>query len=328
MAVISVIITESEEHILSGIPRFVSLSTNIPATIFYTLNGIDPTLSSDIYTDPIYLPTDKLSITIKVLATNGSIFSPIVSETYETNMLENTRLPHSATDAAAGSNLPNLYPFGTNPIQPTTQYLNPGDAGVTVDNPTLSQIPNAFDGSGNPTTFTNEPYTVENYSIKYSTTDFEGRTGNGVGNLPANITIKPDVPVAEETQQFSKLFDPRALVIFQDFSKENPEDPACINRQFFSLEDIERVSDGGRLFNSGLDAATVSGSFLRSHYNPRDNTMTYYYLDTHVNKWIISTAPYTPTGGFDGNLSTMALSRNGGAGIVVEWLPFTRRILF
>ncbi len=326
MAIISVTILESSDQVVAGIPRSVAITTSIPATIFYTLDGTNPTLSSDIYVDPIIFPTYSLKVELRVLATDGLTFSPIIIEEYETNMLENARLPHSATDAQAGSNIPGLYPFGTNPIQPNAQFLSPGEAGITVDNPDLTEIPSGYDGAGNEVGFTNEPYNLENYSVVYTTRDAQGQPT--VGNLPANVTIEiPDAP-PEESEQFSNLFDPRAFVIFQDYSKEDPDDPPHINRTFFSLENPETIRDGNSYYNSGLDSPPVMGSFLRSHYNPRDNTMTYYYLDTHNSRWIISKTPYQPTGSFDGNLSGVVLSKNKGAGFVFEWLPFTRRVLF
>lgn len=328
MVVISVSITESSEQVVAGIPKTVAISTNISATIFYTLDGTDPTLFSTIYTGPIFLPYDELQVTLKVLASNGVDSSSIITEVYETNMIQNARLPHSATDAQAGEPIPPLYPFGTPPIQPQGQFLNPADASITVNNPALPVVPSGFDGEGNPTGYTNLPYTSENYNIQYSTTDALGQTGLGVGNLPANVKVAERPADPETTEQFTTTFNPRAFVIFQDFSKENPEDPPQINRQFFTLEDPERVRDGNQYFNSGLDSPPVSGSFLRSHYNPRDNTITYYYLDTWTNKWIISKTPYQPTGSFDGNLSTIAISKQPGAGFVFQWLPFTRRVLF
>jgi hypothetical protein len=326
MAIISITVLESSEQVAAGIPCSVTISTNISATVFYTLDGTDPTLLSEMYISPIVLPTDLLKIELRILATNGILFSPIITEVYQTDILVDIRLPHSATDAQAENNIPGLYPFGTNPIQPNAQFLSPAEASITVDNPAKTQIPSGYDGSGNEVGFTNEPYNLENYSIVYATRNSQGQPS--VGNLPANVKIEIPAAPPEETQQFSNLFDPRALVIFQDFSKEDPNDPPQINREFFSLEDNEKVRDGNNYYNSGLDAPPVMGSFLRSHYNPRDNTITYYYLDTHTNKWIISKTPYKPTGTFTGNLSGMALSKNKGAGVVFEWLPFTRRVLF
>lgn len=328
MAVISITITESEEQTIAGIPKTVAISSNIPATIFYTLDGSTPTLYSTIYTGPIFLPIDKLSVTLGVFASNGVDSSPVVTELYITNMLNNTRLPRSATNAQPGDNIPNLYPFGDAPRQPNGQYLSPADAGVTVDNPDLPSTSTGFDGAGNPNAFTNEPYNVENYQIIYSTRDAEGRTGNGIGNLPAKVTVPVEPAIPETTQQFSNMFDPRAFVIFQDFDSENPNDPPQINRQFFTLENPEKSRDGNSFFTSGLDAPPINGTFLRSHYNPRDNTISYYYLDTWSNRWIISKQQFKPSGNFDGNLAKIALSKQPGAGFVFEWIPFARRVLF
>ena len=47
MAVITITINESSDQILAGIPKYITLTTNIPATIFYTLDGTTPTTLSD-----------------------------------------------------------------------------------------------------------------------------------------------------------------------------------------------------------------------------------------------------------------------------------------
>jgi len=342
MAVISVTITQSAEQVVSGIPKTVSITTNIPATIFYTLDGIDPTLFSNMYTGPIFLPFSSLLVTLKVLATNGTDSSPIVIEQYMTNIVDgNARLPHAGTTAEAGSVIPDAYPFGTPPYQPQQGYTNPADAGpYTVYNTALPATPTGYDGKGNPTGFTNQPYDSTNYQITYTDRDATGNQGGFIGNMPGKTTlpypsdVQPDKGQLsgqgpEQTQQFTALFDPRAMVIFQDFSKEDPNDPPQINRQFFTLENPERARDGTFYFNTGLDAsAPISGSFVRAHYNPRTNTITHYYRDSWSNKWIISTAPYQPSGTFDGNMAASAMGTKSGAGVVFEWLPFARRVLF
>jgi len=353
MAVISVTVTQSIEQVVSGIPKTVSITTNIPANIFYTLDGTPPTLFSTIYTGPIFLPFDQLLITLSILATNGVDSSPVVIEQFITDIVNsNARLPHSGTNARAGSIIPDDYPFGTPPFEPRQRFTNPADAGVTVYNPALPAQPTGFDGQGNPTAYTNEPYDTKNYQITYTDRDaegnqFDGLVGNGqiggpLGNIPGAVTLPPksigdtqpdpgqtSQQGPEETNQFTTMFDPRALVIFQDFSKEDPNDPPQINRQYFSLENPERVRDGTLYFNTGQDAsAPVSGSFVRAHYNPRTNTITHYYRDSWSNRWIISTAPYQPNANYDGSLAQQAMGIKSGAGVVFEWLPFTRRVLF
>jgi len=329
MSVISVTILESLEQIVDGIPKKITLSANIPSSIFYTFDGADPSLNSNIYISPIFLPTNQFSIILKVFATNGIDSSPIITEIYTTNILNNTRFPHSSTTAPSEQNIANLYPFGTGSDTPNGEYLNPGDAGVTVDNTALPSNPTAYDGNDGYTAYTNQPYNIENYQIVYSTTDAQGQTGPGIGTLPAKTTILPEIPPPEQTDQFTNLFDPRAAVIFQDFSEENPDDPAQINRQFFNSEDPNKARSGTLYFSSGLDAPTVTGAFVKSHYNPRDNTITYYYRDNIANKWIISKTPYQPTGPWDGNLSTVKFAQRGtGSNFVYQWNLWQRRILF
>jgi hypothetical protein len=325
MVVISIALTESAEQVVSGIPKTVALSANVPASIFYTLDGSDPTLLSTIYTSPIRLPYDQLSITLKVMATNGTDTSSIMIQTYTSNILNNTRLPHSGTSAQAQAVQPDLFPFGTPPSQPSDTFVSSGNASITVNDPAFPTIPNGFDANGNTTALTNQPFNLENYSVVYSTTDAGGQKKFGVGNLPADVVIEPEVAPQEETKQFSNMFDPRALVIFQDASQENPDDPIQINKQFFTLENPERARDGAHFYSSGLDAPPVNGAFLRAFYNPRDNTNTYYYYDSWSNRWIISKQPFQPTGNFDGNISGAATAFGGR---VMEWLPFTRRVLF
>jgi len=327
MVAISVSIVRSSEEIVSGIPRKITLSSNITASIFYTLDGTDPTISSNIYIDPVFLPTNYLSITVKVLATNGIDYSPIISETYSTNILNNLRLPHSATNEPVGENLGLLYPFGSSSPQPNSNYFNPGNAGVNVYDPSLPATPNGFNADGLPDGYSNKPYNLENYSIEYSTTDFLGQYGQGVGNLPAKVTVIQPTPVPEESNVNKKIFDPRALVIFQDASTEDPTDPAIINRQFFSMENLQKSRDGNAFFNANLDAPPVSGGFLRSYFNPRENTMTYYYFDQIANRWIISKMPYYPNNN-SGSMAGMYLSKSKGAGMVYAWQPYQRRILF
>lgn len=328
MAVISISISESSAQIVSGIPKTITLSTNIPASIFYTLDGSDPTLFSTIYTGPITMPTEFLSITFKVFASNGVDNSPIISETYFTNELNNARLPRHATDAQAGANLPSLYPFGTNPNQPTVHFTNPGNAGLNVNDPALPRAPTGYGANAQPTGETNQPYNFQNYSIVYP----EGNSINEplkVGQLPSKITVKPRADIPESSDYSSKFFDPKAFVIFQDASTEDPAKPPMINRAHFSAENHERVRTGNNFFVSGLDAPPTTGAFVRSFYNARENTMTYYYYDQIANKWIISKAPYQPKDPDAGALYQIKFSRNHkGAGMVFQWIPFARRVLF
>ncbi len=328
MVALSVSIEVSSEQIISGIPKTVTLSTNLPASIFYTLDESTPTEFSTIYTSSIYLPRAN-TVILKVIAFDGVSFSSVLTETYQTDLVSgNLRYPHSDTSAIPGSNISNLYPYGTNENQPNSIYLNPGGAGTNVYDPNSSSVSGGFDGSGNANNFSNLPFNSENYEIKYSTSDSNNQTGRGIGTLPGQVNVLRESDVPETTEQFSStMFDPRAMVIFQDLSKENPADPPQINKQFFSSErDVTR--DGNAFYTTGLDAPPVNGSFVKSFFNPRDNTMTYYYFEPWVNKWIISKQPFVANPNVQNNLSGTVSGRGAGAQWVFEWIPGQRRVLF
>jgi Chitobiase/beta-hexosaminidase C-terminal domain len=332
MAVISITITEAGEEIISGIPQFVSISTNIPTSIFYTLDGSTPTLFSTIYTGPIQFPTDQLTVILSVFATNGVDSSPVITNTYQTSLLgQDARFPHSGTDAQPNDVQATLNPapFGSPPIQPNQQFLGPGAAGLTVDDPLLPQTSTGFDGSGNPTAFTNGQFVgvpSPAFPIQYSVSDEEGNQGPGIGTFPRFSVVK-DTPPPERSDINSSMFDPRALVIIQDLTKPvDPNVPPHINRMSFTLEDIEKTREGNQLYNCALDSPPPTGGFLRQHYNPTTSTLTYYYFDSTQNRWLISTTPYMAT---DNNYaSKMVFRRDGGAGFVFSWVPFKGQYLY
>lgn len=342
MVVISVAIEESEVEIIAGIPRSVSITASIPSNIYYTLDGTDPTIASSIVIDgySIFFPLgqgnsarpDLLEITLKVLAISGSDSSGIITTIYSTNITFDTRLPHANVSGLNNASINSLFPFGTNSPGTNVQYTNSANSGTTVENPLLPLYPDGYDGEGNPSGFTNSPNPDIDYEFKYSETDSEGQKTPGVGNLPSKTTIiqkyVPEEYSTEISNVADKLFDPKAMVIFQDSSNNNNLDPPIINKQFFSLENQEIVRDGNLLYNSALDSPTTTGSFLRSHYNPTTKKMTYYYYDSKVNKWIISSTDYDPANNKAGNLSTMVFPREQGAGFVFRWHLFRYRTLF
>lgn len=328
MTVISISIIESSEQLVAGFPKTISISTNVPATVFYTTDGSTPTTLSSVYISSLVLPTDELQFTLKVFATNGVDTSPVITNIYSTNILENTRLPH-ATLPKVDNVAVSLYPFGSNSPTLTFDYLNNANAGTTVVNPSLSVIPYGYDADGN-TVGANQAF--HDYMNIYSTTDAQNKTYNGVGNLPGIVTVIGRRSALEYTPKESSrsngLFNPKAMVIFQDSTTDDPTNPVQLNPQAFSLENLEIVKDGAALRASGLDTATITGSFLRSHYNPRTQMITSYYRDSSTNRWIISSSPYEPKQTDPGNYSTMVFSKKDqGVGRVYAWNLFRYRTL-
>jgi len=340
MPIISITITPSTEQVLPGIPTTIALSTNIPSVLFYTLNGTTPNTYSPIYVAPIIMPETQLTVTLSVVASNGTDTSAVVVQTYTANnaailTAAGARLPHSATTPVNNSSTSNsLFPFGTSGPNPDSQYLNPGDAGTTVYNESEPAIPSGFDGSGNPSGFTNLP--IDNYEFQqvYSTLTYQNEEEPGVGNLPATTTtIGSQYPIQfrkEQSDLADKVFNPRALVVYQDSTTEDPTNPVLINRPYFSLENTETTRDGDLLYNTTVDSPPTMGGFVTRHYNARTNMLTYYYYDNTVGRWIISTTPFQSTSNI-GALSTMVFGRssdgNNGGKRYTKWFPFARRYL-
>lgn len=335
MSVISISLIESANQIVANIPYSVSLNANIPSSIFYTLDGNIPTVNSLIYTSPILLGGGP-TVTLQYFATNGVDSSPIIKNVYQTNTTvgQNARVPHSGTNAQPGSSAgtQDLSPFGNATIQPNQQFLGAAEAGLTVYDPVLPAGPSTgFDGNGNPDGYTNSQYIgipSKAFPVQYSESDFEGQMGHGIGTLPKYKMIQ-EGPPPQQSDINSPLFDPRALVIIQDLTQ--PVDsglPVHINKMSFTLEDVEHTRTGNQFFNVGLDAPPTTGSFLRSHYNPSDQTTTYYYFDSSQNRWIISKSNTIPKSPISDYSSGMVFKRNGGAGMVFSWVGFKGQYLY
>lgn len=326
MSIISITLTESPVQIVSGIPRTITFNTNVPATVFYTLDGTDPSLlTSFIAIGAILMPTNSGTIELKAFATDGISTSSIFSYTFGPDTIGNRNprdkiiyLDNGPSDGRA---------FGDNGGSLTSvAYANVG--GVTVDDFELDQIPDGYDGAVGIADYTNKTYDFSNYEIKYSETNDRGDTGVGIGNLPSKVTfIVPD----QKNKSFnanSKLFNPKAMVIYQDGTVDPAdEDHPLINREFFCLPTKKPIRDGSMYYTTGFEGNTTTGSLVRPIYSPADNTYIFYYRDAESNRWIISKEampemkPSTMMANFVLPQTSMASKR------VMQWVPFKWRRL-
>jgi len=335
MAVISITITESELQKYAGIPAFIELSTNIPATIFYTLDGTDPTVTSAVYVSAIEMPNDQGQVTLKVWATDGSSSSQIVTEEYGTTTVPN-RDPRDKVTGIETIPRGATFPFGSPVPAPGVNGIYGNTGGVTVDKPLVPGYPAGWDGTGThtPSSETDLPPDPASHLAPYdwifSETNAIGEMGRGLGTLPAHVKIVVDetnnVPLTSQAE--SPLFDPKALVIYQD-SRIPPydEDVPQLNRPYFNLENATRARDGRLL--GVTDGISPTGSMLKSQYNARENTVTFYYYDNRATRWIISKQAYTPRAGlFDYSRIIFPSRGKPNAGFVFKWLPFRYRRLY
>jgi len=326
MSVISLSIQESELEKVSGIPTKVMVSANIPCSIFYTLDGSDPTSESDIYYNYIKIPSNQNSVILKIYATDGEIESLIITKEYRSNLYGQRKMLSEVTNYSTQMTSPAA--FTDNALKIPPEYGGPGINPVDAENITNETF-TGYDGTATNTKVGGTDLPLANYDFIYSTTDALGQRGHGIGTLPGHVTIRPQdtIPIASDMN--SKFFNPKALVIYQD-SRDTPfdENITQLNKQFFSLQDPEKVRDGTEFYTTAFEGQTLTGTFLRAHHNPKDQTMTYYYFDSKTLRWIISKEPYKPKSQTSTNLSNMVFSPRGvGIGRVFKWIPFHYRKL-
>lgn len=312
MSVISLNITEINKPIVDGIPRTLSITVNIPSTIFYTLDGTDPTQFSEIYFVPIDLPTNLPSVTFKVFATNGVDTSDIITMFYSPT-IPIARTNHGTVDKLGNSCCNEIpkYLYDTN-SKSALVIDGYGDPGVNY----------AFGPDGYQVQQTTIDIPMAN--LPYSNYNFRGETLPAVGYRPTKTTfIHPETPPTY-TNKEDKLFNPKALVVFQDVDKDkDPLSPTLLNRISFSSENTEKVRDGNLLYNAALDSPTHTGSYVRREYNPKTKRFTFYYFDSATLRWIISSFDYEPTTP-EFSMGNIVYGKNKH---VYKWLP-VRRTLF
>ncbi len=326
MAVISITVIPSSKQYAAGIPDVVTVTTNLPAMIFYTLDGTEPTASSSVYVGPIQLSREEKSIPFRVYATNGVDTDARLNIVYSADWTKD-RLPRSKVTILSDRMANDGWCGGRNP---TPQVLYSQPPSYTVDQ---AGVPNkASDGYGyNPSIYpkrgSDEPIPI--FDIRYSTTDSEGIAGEGIGTLP-KTTILYAPPPPEESDANKGTFNPKALVIFQD-SRKPTENDFIINRQFFNSENPEKDMHGSQFDNSIArdSGGTPQGSLIRYQYNQRENTITFYYRDSVTNQWIISTEPYRSTSQANANIyGTRFMGKyimpNVGNHFIYKWNLFKR----
>jgi hypothetical protein len=325
MAIISITITESPIQKVSGIPINVTIDTNIPSTVFYTLDGTTPTTASDIAVGAISIPTEWNSVILSLFATDGVNSSLVVTKTYGPSVVGN-RTPRDKVIGLCIQPLPNDNNgyFGAPSSSPNVRYGNIG--GNVVDDPSLPEIPDGYDGTatGTPADYTNKEYNRQNYDIKYSDKTAT-KSWPEVGTLPAHVTIAVPAPVKGFSDANSITFDPKALVIVQD-GRNPPADSntPVINRQFFNMADNERIRDGSMYDTTAYEGNGCTGTYLRPQYNSKDNTWTFPYRDSETNRWIFSIEsadrPISPRAIRQLLLPVQTVAERK----VFRWIPFKR----
>lgn len=265
MAIITISLTTKGPFLVSGIPGAVEIETNIPAVVFYTLDGSEPNISSSVYIDPIDIPTGEDSIRLRVLAVSGSdsgildiTFSPDITDLTYPRRSQNTSLG-IAVDA-----------YGV-PIVLTDGY------GV-----------DAYDSIVTPVR--SSDYALEDLEIKYSRT---GTDGYGPGTMfvlgPYPEEFWQDDATSEDESSPTRdnvYFNSRSLYIVIDGRDGyDGESVFPINRPWGGAYSPVKYLQGKSFFQPD---PFVSGGLTRYFVNYNTGTIVFYYFSQIENRWIKS----------------------------------------
>lgn len=261
MAVVTLTFLGSDIEIASGIPKFMTISSNIPATIYFTLDGATPTINSPIYIDTFEMPDNTNTILVSAFGIDG-VGDPgsILTQSFSPDVTSIT----------------------------VSRYT--GQEGVAVDrydDETDNVI--GHDADGNPIAYTDYDDGFIGLRILRSDTGLYGMSeGTQIDvNVPdpsLTTTTSDDGFVPFSTPEIGELFNPEARVIFIDNRKDN--DINIVLKPYGSLHNIYKEFGGKRLRESADDATYISGGQVRRFYDARNKVMVSYYFDHNESRWV------------------------------------------
>jgi len=284
--VILLSIEESQSQIIGGFPEYVILASNVPSTIFYTLDGTEPNEDSEMFIDKINIPTTGLTTILKAVAISGAMSSAVLEETYFTDHSKLGKVRHIGKEGI------NILPAGS----------------TIADN--LS-----FNASGG---------LAQASSIPFVDLDVVASTTNRFGeDIPVDTTIdfirfpiekplepNPIPPISSPNNNVN--FNPKAAYIVIDGSTKAALDNQVvriINRPHGTIDLLSRIN------NQNMDEYQLTTSnFVRHMIDPRTGKVTFYYRDSRENRWIKSTQRV------EGKGLNLAKAANMPNSLVFRWI--------
>lgn len=289
MAVVTLTFTGSEEEITSGIPRFMTIESNIPATIHFTLDETVPTIDSPIYIDTFEMPDGKTSVPLSAFGIDSDGYSgPILTQIFSADQ--------SQIDVTR----------------------NIGLEGIVVDrflDPTNFIV--GFDADGEESSFSDIP-DIDLRQIHSS----QGRLGIADGTQIEVLVPNPEdtpYPFDDSFQSSSRvsddLFNPLARTIINDERESGAI--RVINRPWGSIRSLHRSGWGAQELR-GTDSTYVSGGFVSRFYDSNNNIMVSYYFDHNEGRYVkgIQELPSIP--------NLVGFASQTGMPLVFKWLPHGR----
>jgi len=273
---------ESEDQLVAGIPEYIEFDTNVPATIFYTLDGSVPDEYSEIAIGRVFLPTNKGTVTLKAVAISGSFSSAVFEDTYFTSQPDQER-----NRFYFGSGI-SILPAGETPIDSR-----------------------AFDIDGNPAQETTIPF--QDLDIQAS---FHNSLGEKIDGTTVSFVNKAKTDLEKAGSIYSnpsdEYFNPHAQFIFINGSTQEE-----MSRQVVRIVNRPTGTFGreNNINKSGLSHNQYHGGNLnRYFYNPETGVIVFYYSDSEQARFMQSVQKTERK-----TLEFSPLKRSA-AGVVLKWI--------
>ena len=297
MAVVTLTFIASVEEITSGIPQTVTIESNVLATVYYTIDGSQPTINSSVYIDhdPIEFPTDVDSVMLQAFGIGSDGYAGLVlAQTFAANttrisVARNVGMEGFVLDREwIGPNIPDRY--GADGYAAAFLDVNPDFLHMTATE-------KGYDGI--------EPGTIVEI----------GTPPLGTEGADMDETFVPF-----STTQYAKYFNPYARVILIDNRKDN--EVKIILRPWGSFEDIYKEFGGIRVRSSADEACYVSGGYVSRFYSAATKTMVSYYFDHNEARWIKNIQQLPSNIQMPRNIGVQA---SAGQPLVFPWIPRGRQ---
>lgn len=250
-------VTPSENQLVSGIPEYVDLSSNVTAMYFYTLDGTTPDEDSLITFDRIYLPTINGIVKLNIVAFLNDEYSEVISLEYS------TKLDIASSRALIGEGI-DVYGFGETPVTSlSVDYLGVPNRESSLTTDQMDIVTSEYDNQGIPN---------------------PDRTSYDFIRFP--VAIKVSRP-STQTSLDNIYFNPKAKVIKIDGSTKEAYEAQVVrfvNRGYNSIDPKSRDSYYNPLKNSNL----ITGNLVRYAYNPSTGIIVFYYFDSKESRWVMS----------------------------------------
>lgn len=289
MAVVLLSFIASDDFISAGVPKEITITTNVPASVYYTLDGSVPTESSPIYVDPIELPKET-SVVLSAFAVDG--------DGYESSVLIQRFAPNNDNILSARRD---------------------DDAGLIVDDyEDLANIIYGYNADGEEFSYTD----IEDINL------YELQSERGYLGLYEGTQIDVLVPDYEDTAHIyddpidlyshtsDKVFNPYATFIVID--ERDPNRERIITRPLSPIPEQKKNNIWSVAELRGKDSNYNTGGALRSFYNPVTKLYVSYFYDNRSGRWIkhIQNLNAQPSNGISFN--------QDGQPLVFKWLPHGR----